>query len=548
MSLRLRLMLLILAPTLILFAAAGLFAYQSLFETLYAEAQHEAQHQAEDLARQVGQALTIDAQVPALLATVSPSYGSPEAYYAALHSAIPTLLAQAELFNLGVFFEPGAVGERSYAIAWYLRELSGEIYELQPNFPGSADYSPTLPIYDYPRQSWFKVGRAASQLVWTEPYFDFGGANIAMVTVTVPVQHADQVIGVATTDIPLDKVRALLTGVELSPNSYVMLVSSQGRFIAHERNPELELSRSLGELAVSLSSPDLRQLDQQVASGSTGRLTIRDPWTGVESWATHVAVPETGWSVVMVTPLTDAFAPIAAFQRMFLLAGALLFTTVAGVIWLVATRFLRPIQTLTIAAERVAAGERGAVQLKIRRRDELGRLASSFEHMAEEIGQAQTSLEATVQLRTQELQSALAAQRAQAQALQASLDEVQQQKALIAALSTPVIPVRHDTLVVPIVGALDGGRAEQLIMQTLTAIQRQRARTVILDVTGLPMLDEAAARTLLRLSEAARLVGARIVLVGITPEVAQTMVALGLSLQGLHTLSTLEAAVEMVLR
>lgn len=541
-------MLLILTPTLILFASAGLFTYHNLFETLYAEAQNEAQHQAEDLARRVGQALTIDAQVPELLATVSPSYGSPEAYYAALHSAIPTMLAQAELFNLGVFFEPGAIAGRGYATVWYLRELSGKIYELQPNFPGSADYSPTLPLYDYPRQSWFTVGRAASQRVWTEPYFDFGGANLAMVTVAIPVQHEDQVIGVATTDIPLEKVRALLTSVELGPNSYVMLVSSEGRFIAHERHPELELSRSLSDLAGSLNSPDLHQLDQQVASGSTGRLSIRDPWTGAESWATHVVVSETGWSVVMVTPLTDAFAPIAAFQRMFMLVGALLFLVLSSTIWLVATRFLRPIQALTGAAERVAAGERGAVQLKIRRRDELGRLASSFEHMAEEIGQAQTSLEATVQLRTQELQSALAAQRTQAQVLQASLDEVQQQKALIAALSTPAIPIRHDTLVVPIIGALDGARAEQLITQTLTAVQRQRARTVILDVTGLPMLDEVAARTLLRLSEAARLIGARSMLVGITPEVAQTMVALGLSLQDLHTLSTLEAAIELVLR
>lgn len=113
-------------------------------------------------------------------------------------------------------------------------------------------------------------------------------------------------------------------------------------------------------------------------------------------------------------------------------------------------------------------------------------------------------------------------------ALQQQMIESQRQ-ALIE-LSTPLIPVAEGVLVMPLIGAVDRARAE-LIMETLLAgIVEQRARTVILDITGVPAIDAQVAEALLRLARASRLLGAETVLTGISPAVAQTLVQLGVDL------------------
>lgn len=549
MSLRLRFILLNLLPVLITVSLTGLITYQIIRANLLSAARRESLHAAEDLALRIGDQLAADAQVPALLGTLSLSrYADAETYYQELDSIVPAMLARTDLFNLGVFFEPGVIAERPYALVWHVRELSGAIRALSPNIPGNPGYNPARPVYDYPRQEWYIVGRAVPGLVWTEPYFDAGGADIPMVTATVPVYDDARLIGVATTDVPLEKVRSLFALAQLTPNSYVMLISAQGQVIAHQRQPELELNETIAEAAARLKSDDLDRLEAELKSGLDGVLPMHDPWTGAEAWAAYAVVPVTGWYAVIVTPVTDALAPVAVLQRVFLFGAVVLLIVLTGLNWMVMTWFVRPVAILTGAVEQVARGERGELSLPIRRRDELGRLARSFEHMAGEIARGQSMLEAAVAARTRELQVSLAAQRDQADALKATLDEVQRQRALVAALSTPVIPLRRDTLVVPIIGTFDAERAGQLITTTLTAIEQRRTRYVILDVTGLPVLDVAAAQLLLRLADAARLLDACVLLVGISPEVAQTMVGLSLDLGNLRTLGTLEAAVATIIR
>lgn len=152
------------------------------------------------------------------------------------------------------------------------------------------------------------------------------------------------------------------------------------------------------------------------------------------------------------------------------------------------------------------------------------------------------SLERLVAERTAELSTILADREAQALALQEALAAQEHMNALITDLSLPVIPVSHDTLVVPLVGALDSTRADMLLQRVLGQLEAQRARTLILDVTGLPIIDTQVARSLILTAEAARLLGARTALVGIRPEVAQALVGLGVELPQLSSYGTLEQA------
>jgi anti-anti-sigma factor len=130
----------------------------------------------------------------------------------------------------------------------------------------------------------------------------------------------------------------------------------------------------------------------------------------------------------------------------------------------------------------------------------------------------------------------------QAYEQQAKLTEV------VRELSTPVIPVHDGVLVLPLVGTIDSTRSAQIMDSLLSAVQRQNASVVIVDVTGVPMVDSGVANHLLQAVSAASLLGARCVLVGISPVVAQTMVQLGIDLRGVVTCGNLQAGIAHALR
>lgn len=131
-------------------------------------------------------------------------------------------------------------------------------------------------------------------------------------------------------------------------------------------------------------------------------------------------------------------------------------------------------------------------------------------------------------------------------ALQQQVIDAQAQALL--ELSTPLIPVAAGVLVMPLIGSIDAARAARITEALLSEIARLRARTVILDITGVRTIDSQIADALLRSARAVRLLGAEAILTGIRPEVAQTLVELGLDLAQLTTLSTLQSGVAHALR
>jgi len=112
------------------------------------------------------------------------------------------------------------------------------------------------------------------------------------------------------------------------------------------------------------------------------------------------------------------------------------------------------------------------------------------------------------------------------------------QNALIQELSAPILPLADDIVALPLVGAIDSARARRITEMLLTTIIRTRARTVIVDISGVPVVDTGVANHLLRTAAEARLLGTTMILVGISPEIAQTMVQLGIDLSSIRTFST----------
>jgi rsbT co-antagonist protein RsbR len=121
---------------------------------------------------------------------------------------------------------------------------------------------------------------------------------------------------------------------------------------------------------------------------------------------------------------------------------------------------------------------------------------------------------------------------------------IRQQQDSIRELSTPVLPVRERLLILPIIGVLDTERARQLTEQLLLGIRTHRARVVVIDITGAPDIDEVVANHLVRTVDASRLMGASVIITGLSPEIAQTLVTIGVDLSKMNTIGDLQGGLE----
>jgi len=147
------------------------------------------------------------------------------------------------------------------------------------------------------------------------------------------------------------------------------------------------------------------------------------------------------------------------------------------------------------------------------------------------IGTAALSLDVTERARTE------------AERVRLQEEIIRVQESALRELSTPLIPISDTTMVMPLIGAMDSRRAQGVLETLLEGVAGRHARVAIIDITGVPVVDTQVASVLVRAAQAVRLLGAQVVLTGIKPEVAQTLVGLGVDLSGVTTRSTLQRGI-----
>jgi anti-anti-sigma regulatory factor/HAMP domain-containing protein len=211
--------------------------------------------------------------------------------------------------------------------------------------------------------------------------------------------------------------------------------------------------------------------------------------------------------------------------RMYFVGGlGLLALLVAlGWSWVLVMRLLRPIAALHHAASKLAAGD-DTVRVPVHRMDELGRLSATFNTMAETIQQRARALED----HNVNLQAANARQ--------------QQLLTTIKQLSSPLLPVTNEVVVLPIVGHVDSARAQDIMTTILDGVARRRARIAIVDISGLDAIDPYVMGLLLQTVQAVGLLGAEVLLAGISAQIAQRMVQEGIQLGRVRTYRDLQMA------
>jgi len=161
--------------------------------------------------------------------------------------------------------------------------------------------------------------------------------------------------------------------------------------------------------------------------------------------------------------------------------------------------------------------------------------------MEVDLKEAQLNLEKQVEKQTAQLRQEIA-QHKEAQAERDRLQEeiIKTQQRAIQELSSPVIPVMEGIIVIPLIGTLDAKRSKELMQSLLQGIHNHQASVVILDITGVPMIDTATAGYLNKTIQVTRLKGASVIITGVSDAVAETIIDLGIDWSNLETLPDLQ--------
>ena len=365
------------------------------------------------------------------------------------------------------------------------------------------------------------------------PYYAVGSNELVMVVTRRLLIQNSQTAAVLAGQLDLSVLgQIMLSRSGLGENGETYLVSQESHYLlTPSRFADYPLTRAYHSLGID------RALQGEEGGGVYDN--YRDPPVpvmGVYRW-----VPELQAALLAETSQAEALAAADQVQRLssIVMGAASLLAVLTGL--LVATRISRPLTLLTQMAARIASGALDQ-RVRLRQRNELGVLAVGFNTMASRLQQTLQGLEARVAERTAALQTALADLRTRTAAQTELLTALEQERATVRELSVPVIPISAATLIMPLVGSLDTSRLQQIQTQALGALERSAAQTIILDITGVPVVDTQVAQGLLQVVAAARLLGARVVLVGVRPEVAQALVGLGVDMRSIRTFSDLQSA------
>jgi anti-anti-sigma regulatory factor/HAMP domain-containing protein len=379
---------------------------------------------------------------------------------------------------------------------------------------------------------WRATWNNGAGAVWiSQPVFDHS-TNTRNLIFAVPVVDPmrQEQVGVLRGTYTLEAINDLVAVYAGSDQPHMLLVGPDNSVISstNEAEAEQSLPAEFAGAQDATGAPD---------AGTDARFILAS--APVHGAANEASVEALGWRVLIAQKRSIALAPVTNQLSNLVLVALPLAVVAALIALLLGTHLARPLSQLARAAQSGNLAALAAAPM-VQNRTEVGQLATSLQHLAQSVLDSRTaieaanhSLEGTVAQRTAELYTVVQQQ----EDLLATQTRLLQQ---IADMSMPVLPVSPGVVVIPLVGTINDERAANLSARLLQGVQEQRARVALLDITGVPLVDTHVARALMDAVAGARLLGARTLLVGIRPEIAQTLVGLGVELQGLETTTTLQ--------
>ncbi|MFH1491172.1 MAG: SpoIIE family protein phosphatase [Pseudomonadota bacterium] len=282
-----------------------------------------------------------------------------------------------EIYGATVAFEPYAYNVNARSFAPYFYRQKGKIH---------FSYIP----YDYFFYDWYQIPKELNRPVWTEPYYDEGAGGIIMSTYAVPfyrnVAGEKKLMGVVTADVSLSWLKNIVSSIKIERTGYGFLLTKNGTYVTHPHSPFI-MNETIFSVAETRGDEELRKLGRKMIRGETGFVPFTSILTGKKCWMDYAPLESNGWSLGVLFPRDELMADITRLNHIVILLSLIGFLFILVVIILIAGSITRPLRALSGATHDIAAGNLDIELPPLRSRDEVGRLAESFEHMKSSLKQ-----------------------------------------------------------------------------------------------------------------------------------------------------------------
>lgn len=371
-SLALKLALLVLAATGVIFGAAFAYTDRVAKEALLKSVRENTRCMARDTVNRIETILlSVEATARLLAGQMLGAHPDEPELRRIIEDAIRI---SPHVYGSAIAFEPDAFRKGTRAFGPYVCSAAD----------GFRFVDLALGDYDYFSQDWYLIPRELGRPLWTEPYFDEGGGNELMCTYGVPFFRDEdgrhRVAGIATADVKLEHLTRIVSGIRLYKSGYAFLHSRNGQVLAHPKS-EWVFRESIFSIAEESGDPQMRELGSRMARGEEGFIRRRSAVTGRISWFYFAPIPVSGWSVGIVVPEDEVLEDLHAMNRAVLVTGIGGFGLLLGVIGTLSAGVTRPIRSLARQTGEIAKGNLDLPVPAVRSSDEVGQLSRSFENM-----------------------------------------------------------------------------------------------------------------------------------------------------------------------
>ncbi|MDD5677447.1 MAG: SpoIIE family protein phosphatase [Kiritimatiellae bacterium] len=371
-SLAVKLGLMVLAGTSVVFAAAFLYNHALSRRSILSNAETNARHLAGATVSRIEAVLNGVENIPCYMALCLEQRDWERAdLIAFIRNA---LVADPDIFGSAVAFEPYAFNPQSLYFAPYCCRQGADIRQ---TWLGSDQYQ-------YFNLDWYILPKELNRPMWSEPYFDEGGGKVIMTTYSVPfyrmVNGRRQFQGIVTADIALDWLVKIVSAVSFLKTGYACLISQNGMFVTHP-DKRLIMRQSIFDLAEGAADAHLRQVGQAMVRGDTGFVRLQSPTLGKPSWLYYAPLKSPGWSLGVLFPEDELFADAQRMGRNILLIGLVGFVILFLIIVLISAAVTRPIRALARTTAEIALGNLDIKLPLVKSRDEVGELSYAFDNM-----------------------------------------------------------------------------------------------------------------------------------------------------------------------
>lgn len=256
------------------------------------------------------------------------------------------------------------------------------------------------PDYHYFLMDWYQIPKETGKPVWSEPYFDAGGADMVLSTYSTPVFSGKggqrKVIGILTVDISLNWLDDIISQIKVAKTGYGFMISRTGSIVTHPRRDYI-MNESVFSIADEQQSPGLRTIGKCMIKGESSFAQIEyvNAVNHKKSWIAYAPVTLNGWSVGIVFPVEEFMAEASRLRLIVVGLGLGGGGILVLLIILISGSITRPLRKLTAATEAFANGDFMVHLPEVKGEDEIGRLNQSFHYMQDKLSETINDLKKT---------------------------------------------------------------------------------------------------------------------------------------------------------